>query len=220
MIGCVIAFDKEAEILLDNMEVENIQTIYGKTVHFGKAFGKDILLVVSGVGKVNAAAGACAAIAKGADVILNFGVAGGLNERTEVSEVYIIDKVVQYDYDCVQLNGKAIGTLDGEEENFIPLTVPAEIDFPRRSLGTGDRFNDSPVDHKLLTEQLGCDIREMEAGAIAQVCKYAGLPFVSVKAISDVYGSGSTTDQFRKNLRLALLNLKAFLGEIFSAIDG
>lgn len=220
MIGCVIAFDKEAEILLDNMEVENIQTIYGKTVHFGKAFGKDILLVVSGVGKVNAAAGACAAIAKGADVILNFGVAGGLNERTEVSEVYIIDKVVQYDYDCVQLNGKAIGTLDGEEENFIPLTVPAEIDFPRRSLGTGDRFNDSPVDHKLLTEQLGCDIREMEAGAIAQVCKYAGLPFVSVKAISDVYGSGSTTDQFRKNLRLALLNLKAFLGEIFGAIDG
>lgn len=219
MIGCVIACDSEAEILLDQMEIENIQTIYGKTVHFGKAFGKDILLVVCGVGKVNAAAGACAAIAKGADVILNFGVAGGLNERTEISEVYLIDKVVQYDFDCVQLNGKKIGTLNGEEENFIPLTVPKELDFPRRALGTGDRFNDSPVDHKLLTQELGCDIREMEAGAIAQVCKYAGLPFVSVKAISDVYGAGSTTEQFRKNLQLALLNLKAFLGEIFGALE-
>ncbi len=219
MIGCVIAMESEAEILLDHMEIENIQTIYGKTVHFGKAFGKDVLLVVSGVGKVNAAAGACAAIAKGADVILNFGVAGGLNEKTEVSEVYLIDKAVQYDFDCVQLNGKKIGTLDGEEDNFIPLTVPKELDFPRRTLGTGDRFNDSPVDHKLLVEELGCDIREMEGGAIAQICKYAGLPFVSVKAISDVYGSGSTTDQFRKNLRLALLNLKAFLGEIFGALD-
>ncbi len=219
MIGCVIAMESEAEILLDNMEIENIQTIYGKTVHFGKAFGKDVLLVVCGVGKVNAAAGACAAIAKGADVILNFGVAGGLNEKTEVSEVYVIDKAVQYDFDCVQLNGKEIGTLDGEEENFLPLCVPEKLDFPRRALGTGDRFNDSPADHKLLTEQLGCDIREMEAGAIAQVCKYAGVPFVSVKAISDVYGMGSTTDQFRKNMKLANLNLKAHMGEIFAALE-
>ncbi|MDE5897525.1 MAG: 5'-methylthioadenosine/adenosylhomocysteine nucleosidase, partial [Clostridia bacterium] len=80
MIGAVVAMDSEAETLLSQMEIENIQTVYGKTVHFGKAFGKDVLVVVCGVGKVNAAAGACAAILKGADVILNFGVAGGLNK--------------------------------------------------------------------------------------------------------------------------------------------
>ena len=217
MIGCVIAMDSEAEILLDQMEIENIQTIFGKTVHIGKAFGKDVLVVVCGVGKVNAAAGACAAIAKGADVILNFGVAGGLNERTEVAEVYLIDKVVQYDFDLVQLNGGKMGTLDGETENFLPLYCPASLDYPRRALGTGDRFNDSPVDHNLLLE-LGCDIREMEAGAIAEVCKYAGVPFTSVKAISDVYGTGSTTEQFKKNLKLALLNLKAFMQEILESL--
>lgn len=218
MIGCVIAMDSEAEILLDQMEIENIQTMFGKTVHIGKAFGHDVLVVVCGVGKVNAAAGACAAIAKGADVILNFGVAGGLNERTEVTEIYLIDKVVQYDFDLTQLNGTKLGTLDGETENFIPLYCPAGLDFPRRALGTGDRFNDSPIDHNLLLE-LGCDIREMEAGAIAEVCKYAGLPFVSVKAISDVYGTGSTTEQFKKNLKLALLNLKAHLSEIFAELE-
>lgn len=218
MIGCVIAMDSEAEILLDQMEIENIQTMFGKTVHIGRAFGHDVLVVVCGVGKVNAAAGACAAIAKGADIILNFGVAGGLNDTTEVTEVYLIDKVVQYDFDLMQLNGTKLGTLDGETENFIPLYCPAGLDFPRRALGTGDRFNDSPVDHDLLLE-LGCDIREMEAGAIAEVCKYAGLPFVSVKAISDVYGTGSTTEQFKKNLKLALLNLKAHLSEIFAELE-
>lgn len=219
MIGCVIACDGEAEILLSQTEIETIKTMYGKPVYTGKAFGKDVVIVVCGVGKVNAAAGACAAISAGADIILNFGAAGGLNDKTEVSEIYAIDRAVQYDFDCTQLNGSKIGTLDGETENFLPLTVPHGFDFPRRALGTGDRFNDSPADHALLLG-LGCDIREMECGAIAEVCKYAGVPLVAVKTISDVYGMGSTTEQFKKNLKLALLNLKAHLQEILEKIDG
>ena len=218
MIGCVIAMDSEAEILLSQMEIEGISSLYGKPVYTGKAFGKELSLVVCGVGKVNAAAGACAAISKGADVILNFGVAGGLNGNTEVAEIYAIEKAVQYDFDCTQLNDKPIGTLDGETENFLPLFVPEKLDFPRRALGTGDRFNDSKVDHELLV-RLGCDIREMEGGAIVQACRYAGVPCVCVKTVSDIYGSGSTTDQFRKNLKLALLQLKAHMGEIFAALE-
>ena len=218
MIGCVVAMDSEAEILLSQMETEQIFSLYGKPVYKGKAFGKEVLLAVCGVGKVNAAAGACAVISMGADTVLNFGVAGGLNEKTQVAEVYLIDKVLQYDFDLTQLNGGKVGTLDGETENFLPLFCPP-LDFAKRTLGTGDRFNDSPADHALLLE-LGCDIREMEAGAVAQVCKYAGVPCVSVKSISDVYGTGSTTEQFRKNLKLALLNLKAHLPEILEGING
>ncbi len=218
MIGCVIAMDSEAEILLDVMDIENIRTVYGKTVHFGRAFGRDVALVTCGVGKVNAAAGTCAAISAGADVILNFGVAGGLKpENTEVGEVYLIEKSVQYDFDCTQLNGTEVGTLDGETENFLPLYCPP-LPYPRRALGTGDRFTDSAADHELLLS-LGCDIREMEAGAIAEVCRYAGVPFVSVKAISDVYGSGSTTEQFRRNCKLALLELKSRLPEILQSME-
>ena len=111
-----------------------------------------------------------------------------------------------------------MGTLPGEGDNFLPLACPSSLDFARRALGTGDRFNDSPVDHKLLLE-LGCDVREMEGGAIAQVCKYAGVPCVMVKGISDVYGLGSTTEQYKKNCKLALLNLKAHLPEILGALD-
>ena len=219
MIGLVIAMDSEAEILLEVMEAENIRSRYGKPVHIGRAFGQEVALVISGEGKVNAAAGACAAISKGADVILNFGVAGGLvSGRCDVSEIYLIEKVVQYDFDIVQISGKPVGTLPNEADNFLPLTCPSSLDFARRVLGTGDRFNDSPVDHKLLLE-LGCEIREMEGGAIAQVCKYAGVPFVSVKAVSDVYGLGSTTEQYKKNCKLAILNLKAHLPEILGALE-
>lgn len=219
MIGCVIAFDDEANALLSQMQVEETTKVFGKTVYKGTAFGKRVVLTECGVGKVNAAAGTCAVLACGADTVLNFGVAGGLHANTQVGEAYLIEKVVQYDFDCVQINGGKIGTLDGETENFLPLTVPHGFDFPRRALGTGDRFNDSPADHALLLG-LGCDIREMECGAIAEVCKYAGVPLVAVKTISDVYGMGSTTEQFKKNLKLALLNLKAHLQEILEKIDG
>ena len=217
MIGAVIALDSEANALLDQMEVENISTFCGKPVYMGKAFQKDILLCVCGVGKVNAAAGTCAVLAKGADIVLNFGVAGGLCDKTQLTEVYLIDKAVQYDFDITQLEGGEIGTLDGETENYLPLFLPAALDFPRRALGTGDRFNDSPADHDLLL-RLGAHIRDMEGGAIAEVCKYAGVPCVSVKAISDVYGAGSTTEQFEKNLARAALNLKAYMGEIVAAL--
>ena len=218
MIGCVIAMDSEAETLLDQMEIKSVSSVFGKVVYLGTAFQKEVVLVVCGEGKVNAAAGACAVIAAGATTVLNFGVAGGLNDKCEVTEVYSIEKVVQYDFDLVQLSGKTVGTLPNEEENFLPLFVPAKLDFPRRALGTGDRFNDSVKDHELLIE-LGCDIREMECGAIAQVCKGAGVRCVSVKAISDVYGSGSTTEQFKQNLKRATLSLKAEMGEIFAALE-
>ena len=59
----------------------------------------------------------------------------------------------------------------------------------------------------------------METGAIAQVCKCAGVLFTSVKAISDVYGSGSTTVQFRQNCALALQNLQSELKTILDSLE-
>lgn len=217
MIGAVIALQEEADSLLSQMEIENILTVHGKPLYIGTAFGKELLVVVCDVGKVNAAVGTAIVLSRGADVVFNFGVAGGLHDGTELTQLYTIEKAVQYDFDLTQLNGGEIGTLNGETEHYIPLHCP-DLDYPRLALATGDRFNDSPADHDLLL-RLGADVRDMEGAAIAQVCKYAGVPCVSVKAISDVYGNGSTTDQFLKNKSLALLNLKAFMREIISALE-
>lgn len=217
MIGAVIAMDSEASALLEQMQNTTLLTVYGKPMYVGKAFGKDVALCVCGVGKVNAAAGTCAVLAQGANYVLNFGVAGGLDDNTQLAEVYLIDRAVQYDFDLTQLNGGKTGTLDGEEDNFLPLALPQSLRLPRRALGSGDRFNDSAVDHDLLLS-LGAKIRDMEGAAIAQVCKYAGVPCVSVKAISDIYGNGSTTEQFKSNTARAMQNLKALMGEIISAI--
>ena len=215
MIGAVIAMQSEAEILLDEMKIERSLTISGKQVFIGSAYGKQTAVCICGVGKVNAALGAQLLISKfDVKLLLNFGVAGGLNQGTTLCNVYRIFEAVQFDFDLVQLNGGKIGTLNEYEENYLPLN---DLDFPfeKKRLGTSDRFNDSPADYRLLTEELQADIRDMEGCAIVQAALCAKLPVYAFKAISDVAGSGSTTEQYLCNRDKALSNLKAYLPLIF-----
>ena len=218
MIGVVIAMQSEAEILLSEMKITRSLAISGKTVHVGRAYGKDIALCVCGVGKVNAALGAQLLVSKfDVKTLLNFGVAGGLNDGTKLCAVYQIGAATQFDFDLAELNGTKIGTLNEYTENYLALNL-FKADFEKKNLGTSDRFNDSPDDYKLLTEELNADIRDMEGGAIVQAAYAAQLPVYSVKAISDVAGSGSTTEQFLVNKDKALQNLKALLPTIFDEL--
>ncbi len=218
MIGAVIAMQSEADILLSEMKVERCLTVSGKKVCVGKAYGKDIAVCVCGVGKVNAALGAQLLVSKfDASKLLNFGVAGGLNDTTKLCEVYQIGSAVQFDFDLTQLNGTKIGTLDEYTENYLALNL-LKLPFEVRSLGTSDRFNDSPADYELLTKELKADIRDMEGGAIVQAGYSAKLPVYSIKAISDVAGSGSTTEQFLMNKDKALKNLQRALPAIFEQL--
>ena len=218
MIGAVIAMQSEADILLREMKISRSLTVSGKPVYVGNAFGKDVALCVCGVGKVNAALGTQLLVSKfDAEKILNFGVAGGLNKRTELCEVYQISAAVQFDFDLVQLNGTKIGTLNEYQENYLHLNL-FNKKLARRLLGTADRFNDSKQDFLLLTQELGADIRDMEGAAVVQAAFSASLPVYCVKAISDVAGSGSTTEQFLCNKDKALQNLQTVLPAIFEEL--
>lgn len=218
MIGAVIAMQSEADILLDEMNISRSLTISGKQVHIGKAYGKEIALCVCGVGKVNAALGTQLLVSKfDVEKILNFGVAGGLNSSLDLCGVYQIEAATQFDFDLVQLNGTKMGTLNEYEEPYLPLNL-FSADLEKKRLGTADRFNDSADDYVLLTRELGADIRDMEGGAIVQAAHAASLPVYAVKAISDLAGSGSTTEQFLINKGKALDNLKAMLPVLFKEL--
>lgn len=218
MIGAVIAMQSEADVLLNEMQISRSLMVSGKQIHVGKAYGKDVAVCVCGVGKVNAALGAQILISKfDAEKLLNFGVAGGLNETTKLCQVYQISAAVQFDFDLVQLNGTKMGTLNEYEEPYLPLNE-LPLSFEKKNLGTADRFNDSHADYQLLTEELNADIRDMEGCAIVQAALAASLPVYSFKAISDVAGSGSTTEQYLINKDKALANLKSELANIFDVL--
>lgn len=220
MIGAVIAMQCEADILLKDMQVTSHEVRCGKNVYVGKAHGKDVALIVCGVGKVNAASGAQMLLdVYHAQVLLNFGVAGGIKESTEIAGVYQIEKVVQYDFDLAGLNGTKIGTLDEFQENYLPLsTLPKSI-LPLRKLATGDRFNDNPDDYLLIKDYMQADIREMEGGAVAQVAIHAKVPCYLWKSISDKAGNVSSFEQFNQNKLRALDNMREFFPALFAAIQ-
>ncbi len=208
----VVAMEKEAAPILEVMRVRRFLNFCGKRVLTGELYGVRCGVVVCGVGKVNAAMGAQIAIDElGAEVIINIGYAGGLNGSLEVGKMYEISHAVQYDFDLTQLNGTKIGTLDECKENFLALDALSL--YPLKKLATGDRFNDSAEDFKLLTE-LGADIRDMEGAAVAQVCMHAKVELRAYKVISDLAGSGSTTEQYMKNLAVCADTIKRELRNI------
>ena len=212
----VIAMKSEAEPVISAMSIEKDYSNCGKRVVCGKLFGEKVAVVVCGVGKVNAASGTQYAVdCLNATTVINLGVAGGLNDTLKIAYMYCVSAVVQYDFDLTQLNGTPIGTLNECTENYLPLSVAEGFEI--KKVATGDRFNDSPEDFKLITEVLGADIREMELGAIAQVCMHAGVKCYSFKAVSDLAGSGSTTEQFVKNLAACSVTIANSIEKIIKA---
>lgn len=217
MIGFVIAMKKEAQILLNHTKILSRAEKGGREIITGIAFGRDVVLCVCGVGKVNAATGTEYLLTKyPVRAIVNFGVAGGLNDSMKIGEVYSISHSVEYDFDLTQLNGTPMGTLDEYKEPYLPLSRLKG--FEEKKLGTGDRFNDDKKDFLLLTETLKADIRDMEGGAIVHAAYKEGVPVYAFKAISDLAGMGSTTEQYLANTKTALSRLETKLEEIVTAL--
>lgn len=215
MIGVVCAMDSEADVVRDQMDVETVNTVSGKAIMQGSFLGKEVVVIVCGIGKVNAAIGTQILIdLYKVESIVNLGVAGGVSERVSLTEVYAISHAAQYDFDLSEINGTQIGTLDEFAENYLPLAL-SKADTKVRKIASGDRFNDNAADYILIKDYFGADIRDMECAAIVQTATHAGVPVYAFKAISDMADGTSTAEQYKRNRSLALLNLKAELHEIF-----
>ncbi len=215
----VIAMNSEAQAVINCLKNATEEVVYDKKIIRGDLYGEEIALIICGVGKVNAACATQYAIdVLNADVIVNLGVAGAVSDDCFVGDIYCIDGVVQYDFDLATLNGTRIGVLNEFTELYLPLKTARG--YALRKLATGDRFNDSQDDFNLITKEMGADVRDMEGGAIAQVCAHANVPCYSFKCISDKAGSGATTEQFLNNLKLCNRNLELSLRHILGAING
>ena len=209
--------DNEVEPVISAMKTERKFPFCGKKVFLGKLYGESVGVIVCGVGKVNAAVGTQIAIDElGAETIINLGVAGGLNSGVSVGSIYSISKAVQYDFDLTSINGTPIGTLDECKENYLHLATSSA--YPLKAIATGDRFNDSKEDFKLLTETLKADIRDMECGAVVQACMHAKVKCYAFKIISDLAGSGSTVEQYRNNLKICFKTLSKELENIVKSV--
>lgn len=208
MKAFVIAMESEASCVLDNLTGSFESLEYGRRVVTGQLKGETVMVVISGIGKSNAAAATQFAIQSGAEEILNVGVCGGFEPEMKIGDLYEVDRAVQYDFDLAQLNGTEIGVLNERTSPYIPMQTTGR--YPAKTLATGDHFNDNTADLPLL-KHLGVGLRDMEGAAIAHVCKQNRVKCLSLKCVSDVAGKGSMTVQYEANKVRCLLRLGDFL---------
>ena len=136
-------------------------------------------IIYTGVGKVNAAIALCDAIAiHQPKHVVNYGSAGAL--RPDLTGLHRVTRFLQRDMD-VRTLGFALGQTPFEDDGEI-LAGAGGL-----SCGTGDQFVSSPP-------ELTSDLVDMEAYALARICKQKAIDFYCFKFISDNADSDAAHD--------------------------
>lgn len=200
-IAIIVALEKEAQSFLKKIENKKQSTLANKRLFTGKINGKNVALIISGIGKVSAALATQALIdAFSPSIMINFGTVGGIDNSVIAKNYYMIDKCCQYDFNLSDLDDVPLGYIQDYDTVFFKLET-ANIDcLEKRALATADRFTCNPHDIEIV-KNCECALCDMEGAAIAQVCVSNNIPLYIIKGVTDIFGSGTNQEQFLLNLK-------------------
>ncbi|MDP8051322.1 5'-methylthioadenosine/S-adenosylhomocysteine nucleosidase [Pasteurella atlantica] len=196
-LGIIGAMAQEVEILKNTLQDLKITEIAGCKIFEGKIDNKEVALLQSGIGKTAAAMGTALFLQlTKPDYVINTGSAGGLDKNLNVGDIVISTEARYHDVDVTAF-GYEIGQLPANPAGFVADKELAELAFSlTQQLGenavsglicSGDLFvNSGEMIAKICKNFPQVVAVEMEAAAIAQVCHAFSVPFVVVRAISDV----------------------------------
>ena len=197
-IGIIGAMDLEVEHLKSEMQISRIVDKAGMEFYTGTLKGVDVVIVRSGIGKVNA--GLCAQIL--ADVfqvthIINTGVAGSLNAKLDIGDILISRDAPYHDVD-VRIFGYQLGEVPQmgcrefkADRAMIEAAVSSckevnpDIHVEVGRILSGDQFISDKAKKETLIADFQGDCTEMEGAAIAHSAYLNKIPFVIIRAISD-----------------------------------
>lgn len=180
-----------------------------KSGHFtfteGEMNGRKVVLMESGIGKVNAAIGAVEFYHHyPLDMLINTGVAGGIDERLNVMDVVVGKSVAYHDVDCgpEAEPGQVQGFPRFFESNphllYTAMNIETDVKLHSGLICSGDQFITNKEQLKEIKSRYpeGLSV-DMESGALAQVCYLYQVPFLSFRIISDTPGADNHIDQYQ-----------------------
>lgn len=209
-IAVIGAMEEEVELLREEISSAIETTIAGCEFIEGEIGLHKVVLVKSGIGKVNAAIATTLLLNNyKPDVVLNTGSAGGFHDSLEVGTIVISNEVRHHDVNVTAF-GYELGQVPGQPAAYsadlklveVARAAVEELGQHAHATGliaSGDTFMSDAVHVKKVKEQFPLMIAaEMEASAVAQVCHQFGTPFVVIRALSDIAGKESsvTFDEF------------------------
>lgn len=199
MIGIICAMQIEADGIIAKAENISVKEFAGMKFTSGKLYNKDIVIVVCGVGKVNAAMCTLGLIEKyNPDIIINSGVAGAVSPLVTIGDLVIGTKSVEHDMNTTVLgdeqgevsfpNGKVMYF---ECDNRVEETLAQackdieDTHCEKGIIASGDIFVSDRKSRLKLNERFNALACEMEGAAIGHVCHCCKVPYGILRAISD-----------------------------------
>ena len=207
MLGIIGAMDEEVAKIKEQLTDVEVETRAAMDFYKGRLGGKDVVVVRSGIGKVNAAM--CTQIL--ADIykvegVVNTGIAGSLKAEIDIGDIVLSSDALQHDMDATGF-GYEPGQIPRVEtlafkadEGLIHLAeeccskVNPDIHTFVGRIVTGDQFVSGKEKKQWLVDTFAGFCTEMEGAAIAQACYLNSIPFLIVRAISDKADDSATVD--------------------------
>ncbi|MDO4641565.1 MAG: 5'-methylthioadenosine/adenosylhomocysteine nucleosidase [Neisseria sp.] len=228
-IAIIGAMEQEIELLKNLMHHPKEEKIGHFTFFCGRLFNKEVILSLSGIGKVNAAIATTLAIDRfKPDCVINTGSAGGLGEALQVGDVVVGTLIAHHDVDATAFGYKIgqVPKLRPAFESHADL-VKAAGKAARAFTGarihkglivSGDQFVHTPEQVAQIRKNFfGVQVVEMEAAAIAQTCEQFDVPFVIVRAVSDLADEKASMS-FEEFLETAAVNSAKMVNSIIVSL--
>lgn len=217
VLGIISAMSEELELLLNDMSINEEIKKANMTFYKGNLDNKEIIAVVCGIGKVNAAVCAQILISEfKVDSIINVGVAGGIGKNIYPGDLVVGTNLVHHDMDTTVF-GDAHGQVPRMDvfdfkcdDKLVSAATAAcdeikEINTFQGRIISGDQFISSVDKIQWFEKEFDALACEMEGASIAHVCYLNDTPCVVIRSISDNANNGAHMD-YEKFIPIAVRN--------------
>lgn len=222
-IGLIVAVEIEALKKKYGNPTETIN-IRSRTILKYKANAYELYALLSGAGEIAAAAATQLLISEfNVEIILNFGVVGGLSEEISRHRVCVVRDIVHYDFDTSSVDNCEIGRHLEYASVFIP-TDKALRDHAQKispdlvpvTCASGNKFVVDPEEKNSIHQQFQADIIEMEAAGILLTCNQNVVPCLMIKMVADGITGGAEefSKEFTRSSEMCLEVLDVIVSEL------
>lgn len=197
-IGMLVAVEMDSVLCRYGTPGETLE-YPGYTILTYENEGYTLYVLNSGAGQVAAAAGVQFLISElEVELIVNFGVVGGLTEEMAQTRTCIVERVVHYEFDTSPIDNCEVGRYLNYPDIYLPAT-PALVkraleiapELKAVTCASGDKFVATAEAKAALHTDFGADICEMEAAAIVLTCNRNRIPCLLIKTVSDSLTGGA-----------------------------
>ncbi|MDO5018236.1 MAG: 5'-methylthioadenosine/adenosylhomocysteine nucleosidase [Lagierella massiliensis] len=215
-IAVICAMESEIKFFKDTIEIKNITKICKRKVYEGEFKNYNIVFTDCGVGKVNASILTQGIIDKyNPKLVINSGIAGGLDKRLKHLDLVIGNKLTYHDFDLRLLKKYSpfVEYFKGDEKLLSKFkSILNEETYYEGLILTGDQFIVDDCAKRKLNEKFDALCVEMEGAAIAHTCFLNDINFLVVRSISDLADGSGDEDydkfEFQAGKKAAELTLK------------